>query len=420
MPDDFNDPRAISYSREAGKGRRGSQAGCLILFFGLFFVIGFVASYFLLFVPLWKVYQADRWVKTPCVITSSRVESHAGDEGGTTYSIAMEYDYSYEGRPHHGNRYNFGLGSSSGRKGKQDVVDQYPAGSKRECFVNPLNPSESVINRNFTGGMWFGLIPLIFVLVGLIGIGFGVRSWIMPKATKLEIPNTLGPASSWSPESLPQRDLFASSDLSRLSPDGFVTLSTSQSGLAGCLVLLVIAGIWNTVVGFFLSHIITSFQRGRPEWFMTFFSIPFVIVGALLLYGIVYTFLKLFNPRPVVAVRPGKICLGQSMTLRWRFTGQTNSIRQLKVELIGKERATYRRGTSTYTDEEVFATLPVMDTSNPMEISSGEQEVSIPADSMHSFKSSNNEISWGLRIDGDIAWWPNVNETYPIAIEPIV
>lgn len=217
----------------------------------------------------------------------------------------------------------------------------------------------------------------------------------------------------------PSRDLFSTPHAPQdLGPDGFTTISSSKAGLIGCSVLLVFAAIWNAAVGFMLREVIASFQRGRPEWFLCFFSIPFVLVGALVLYAVVYTFLAPFNPRPMVGIRPAKTPLGETITVRWRFKGQSTSIRQLKIELRGKERATYRRGTSTYTDEETFSKLPILDSTNPMEIGNGELAWTIPANSMHSFKSQHNEIIWSLHFEGDIAWWPDVNEIYPIQIEP--
>ncbi|MGC8140705.1 DUF3592 domain-containing protein, partial [Salmonella enterica] len=69
-----------------------------------------------------------------------------------------------------GNRYNFSFGSSSGREGKQKVVDKYPPGSDAVCYVNPRRPEQAVISRAMPGDIWFGVIPVVFLLVGVGGM----------------------------------------------------------------------------------------------------------------------------------------------------------------------------------------------------------------------------------------------------------
>ncbi len=416
MANDFADQRSLSHS--AGLHLH-SKPGCFVVFFGLLFVVAGVTSYFLILIPLWQVYQTSGWVKIPCTIVSSHVASHRGDNGRATYSVAIEYDYTYREQSYRGDRYSCMVGASGGREEKEQVVRQYPPGSQQDCFVNPANPRESMLNRDFVDEMSYGLLPLVFALVGLIGMGLSIRTWLMPSSDKFELPGEIRPNMDWRAGSQISRDLSSTAhDLENFAPDGFVTLSSSKSGLFGCGVILLFGAIWNSAVGFMLREVIASFQRGRPEWFLCFFSIPFVLIGLLMLYALVYSLLALFNPRPVVGVRPGKIPLGEIMTLRWRFTGQATSIRQLKIELIGKEKATYSRGTRTYSDEEIFATRTILDSTSPLEISSGEMPWTLPADSMHSFKSEHNEIIWAIRFEGDIAWWPNINETYPIQVEP--
>jgi hypothetical protein len=35
---------------------------------------------------------------------------------------------------------------------------------------------------------------------------------------------------------------------------------------------------------------------------------------------------------------------------------------------------------------------------------------------MHSFKSDNNRIVWTLHVHGDIAFYPDVNDEFPITV----
>jgi hypothetical protein len=35
---------------------------------------------------------------------------------------------------------------------------------------------------------------------------------------------------------------------------------------------------------------------------------------------------------------------------------------------------------------------------------------------MHSFKSDNNEIVWLVQTDGDVAWWPDLDDAFPFRV----
>lgn len=153
---------AVKKSRTAG-------IGCMIPFFGVFALMGGVAFWAMGIRPLMKALEARSWVETPAVVTASEVERHAGSKG-STYNIAIAFGYTFEGVERHGKRYDFNSGSSSGEADKQRVVERFPVGAKTTCWVNPKNPAEAVIDRNL--GWWFlwGLFPLIFLAVGLIGM----------------------------------------------------------------------------------------------------------------------------------------------------------------------------------------------------------------------------------------------------------
>jgi hypothetical protein len=116
---------------------------------------------------------------------------------------------------------------------------------------------------------------------------------------------------------------------------------------------------------------------------------------------------------------PGRPRLGETLSLRWAFTGQSNRLHHLRIVLEGREEATYRRGTDTYTDRQVFATLGVVDSTADWEIPRGATEVSIPEDTMHSFDGSSNKIVWEVKVAGAIDRWPDVEQSFPITVRPL-
>ena len=38
---------------------------------------------------------------------------------------------------------------------------------------------------------------------------------------------------------------------------------------------------------------------------------------------------------------------------------------------------------------------------------------------MHSFGADNNKVVWELKVSGEIARWPDVDESFPITIRPL-
>jgi hypothetical protein len=98
--------------------------------------------------------------------------------------------------------------------------------------------------------------------------------------------------------------------------------------------------------------------------------------------------------------------------------GRTDRISKLTIRLEGREEARYRRGTSTYTDRNVFAIIPVVETTSAIEIARGEVSFTIPHNTMHSFEAPNNKIIWEIKLRGEIARWPDVITDYPLQVLP--
>jgi len=196
-------------------------------------------------------------------------------------------------------------------------------------------------------------------------------------------------------------------------------LKSQATPLATFIVISIVCLLWNGVVGIFLGgFIIQGFMKNDPHWVATIIIIPFALVGLLLILGVLHSFLSLFNPRPIITMLTPELWLGGRLDIRWQFSGNAGRIRQLKIQLEGEERATYRRGTTTHTDKETFAKIQLVDTTMSSEIASGQATIDIPLRTMHSFKSGRNEIAWSMLVDGDIRFWPNVSQRFTLVILP--
>jgi MFS family permease len=382
------------------------------LFFLIFFAFGAVFLFFAFIQPLVRIREAQSWPETPCVVLSSQVRSHS-DSDGTTYNVDILYRYQIGDREFKSNRYDFMGGSSSGYQGKKEIVDRYPPGAQTVCYVNPRDPADAVLHRGTSAAMWFGLIPLVFVLIGVIGF-FASWRWARRRAAA-------PPAAAWMPKAVPDRGRDARREgWAAAAPRGPVTLKPKASPIAQFLGLCFAALFWNGIVVVFAVQAAGGVSRGEWifGWFLAIFLIPFVLVGLFLIGAVVYQFLALFNPRPEVTVSSGVIPLGGSVEVTWKFAGLSRRIRRFRMFLEGREEATYRRGTDTVTDKRVFARLDLTDARSPYEIRSGRVTLRIPAEAMHSFECDNNKIIWTIRIHGEIDRWPDVKEEFPIVVLP--
>jgi hypothetical protein len=387
-------------SKATGKGPRW----ILVLFFGVFFLAGSGFFYGFFLRAYFRIQEARSWVETPCTIVSSKVESHTGGDS-TTYSINMVYSYTVDGVEYKSSRYSFMTGSSSGYSGKRAVVEANPPGHKTVCYVDPENPIEAVLERGFVADMWFGLIPAVFILVGAGGMFFTVRSMLRKgEEERLGI-------------SRKARD-FGRRERTAPSPTGRVTLEPTSSPTGKLIGITVAAVFWNGIVSVFVWQIVKGWRAGHGEWFGTIFLIPFMLIGLVLIGGIFYQILALFNPRPRITVSSNAVSLGGMVELDWQFSGRVDRISDLKITLEGREEATYRRGTNTHTDKEVFREILIAEERDRFNMASGRTTFTIPADTMHSFKAENNEIVWTLKIHGDIASWPDVNDEFEFKVLP--
>lgn len=359
----------------------------------LFLVAGSTIFYFLTVRTFFQVQSARHWVETPAVVVASEVKSHSGSKG-STYSVHITYRYEVNGRSHQADRYDFLGGSFSGYNGKAKIVRQYPPGRKITCFVNPANPADAVLVRGFVPMMLiFGLLlPVTF-----IAFGAGMIAVLLRGQT---VRGTYTP------------------DQPSYSSPGPVELKPKVSPILKVVGAVLIALFWNGIDSVFVWQAVKGWQQGHPDYFLTIFLIPFVLIGLALIGAIFYFLLALGNPRPVLALSSSCIPLGGQLSVDWKLMGRAEAVQRLRLWLEGREEAVYQRGTSTYTDKAVFTSIPIADSTSAFEIESGRCTVTLPASTMHSFKAKYNRIIWTLKLSGEIPRWPDVSEEFEITVTP--
>ena len=371
----------------------GKALGCLAGFFGLFFAVGLGTFYFFFAKPAMRIAAARSWRATPCVVLSSRVRTHEGDDGDT-YSVDVLYEYDFGGRTYQSNRFQFLGGSSGGRAAKEAVVARHRPGTRTVCWVDPADPQEAVLVRSFTKDYWVGLVPLVFLAAG----GGGLL-WVSSMARRKRAGTTPG---------------FSAGEAGT----GPVALELKSTPIRKFVIILFVGLFWNGIVSVFVWQAVKGWRSGHPDGCLTVFLVPFVLVGLLMIWGLFHQFLALFNPRPRLTLSSRSIPLGGSAALDWSFSGAAGRIEKLRIFVEGREECQYRRGTDVHTDKETFATIEVLDVPGLARGASGNATLRIPADTMHSFTASHNKVVWTLKLRGEIRSWPDVVDEFDIAVRP--
>ncbi|MEM7350536.1 MAG: DUF3592 domain-containing protein [Acidobacteriota bacterium] len=386
------------------KVRQAKTGGCLVFgFFGVFAIAGLASAYFLTWKPLSGLLEARTWEAKECVILSSRVAENRSSDG-TTYRVEMRYSYETEWGSYEGDRYNFSIGSSSGYENKAQIVAVHPPGSETTCYVDPDDPTRSVINREPGACLWWGVFPLPFLAVGCGGL-----LWLLTPTGRRQ----MGPRRAMGQDSAPAP--FRATAQS----SGSLELEAGMSPVGNLVGSVLIAAFWNGIVSLFVFGVILpSWRSGDIEWIPTLFMIPFALVGLGLIGFVFYLLLALFNPRPRLILDDGHLTPGSETALRWQISGRAGRIQKLTVEMEGRESARYRRGTNTYTDHHTFYQSELVSEARFGRLHRGEVALAVPAGTLPTFEAPNNKIEWRLKIHGDIPFWPDMNAEFPIQVYP--
>jgi hypothetical protein len=239
--------------------------------------------------PIGSYLGSKDWEISHATVTESKLD---WDDGAARVDI--KYSYRIDGNDYNGERYgwdrsrqNFGIAE------KQKIVDRHNIGSSVTIWIDPDEPSESVINRSHTGISGINLLfPIPFLLVGICGISFAwLAGWATARTRVL-----MGLLA----ETAEQNGLPSIAGQLRYPPNGKdpsrkLVFSMAQGRVEGFGILFA-AIFWNGIVGVFLSLLVEFIISGDgTALFLGPFLIPFVIIGVWL----IITAVKRFRaPRP--------------------------------------------------------------------------------------------------------------------------
>ena len=161
--------------------------------------------------------------------------------------------------------------------------------------------------------------------------------------------------------------------------------------------LLVACLLWNGVVAGLAVLAIRGHLEGRPDWLLTLFVVPFLLVGLGLIALLVRQLLRATGVGPtLVEISDHPLLPGGQYQV---FVSQSSSfkINALELSLVCEEEATYRQGTNTRTETRQVYSRQVFSRQGIEREHGGtfeaEGDLHVPAAAMHSFKADHNAIT---------------------------
>ena len=156
--------------------------GCAILFLLPFALVGFGMAW-LIVASVWTWLDTRSWVETPCTVLTAEVEEDWGDT--TTYSVTASYEYEWQENAYQGWKVSNYFGSDNigtfHITKARELKEKIAQGGKSRCFVNPDDPSEAVLFRDFRGEILLFNLAFVFTFGG-VGFSGLITVWIQKKA----------------------------------------------------------------------------------------------------------------------------------------------------------------------------------------------------------------------------------------------
>jgi hypothetical protein len=343
------------------------------------------------------------WRETEAEVIWSRVRSRSSSDG-TTYAVDLFYRYQVDGREYRSNRYDLVGGSSSGSRGKHEVVRAHPPGSRLTVRVDPQRPWRAVVERSPGWMALLGLFPLPFLAVGFFGLRWTLRQRHRGGSV-----------------SRPRGGHRAALEARRSGPPPLAAgewVRAGASRVGAFIGLLVFALIWNGFILFFMRQVNAGSDGGLVGGFFSLFMIPFILVGIGVAAGSVYAFAAIFAPRFDLQLAAGELKPGRSVRLQWRRSGGFGETRDFALLLLGREEATYSQGSSNSTARSVFHEEVLFESTVPQAISTGAVSVRIPSDAVPTFRGEHNRIRWFLVLQARVPRLPDIHDEREILVLP--
>lgn len=321
------------------------------------------------------------------------------------------------------------LNFSSDAEKTRQILSGFKADDVVDCWYSAKNPSEVfVVWESGIWGWFFLALSFSLTVLGAVGFFFNFRLSAFSEERKLAFSSASGDS--------PFRHLFepsTSPDWPTI-PDIRVVNESPGTHLAfrlplGNRPLFPLIGIalfalaWNIVAWTILFQSFFHPAENRADQIIeVLLRSLFFGVGIILFVGVLRQVLQAFSlgltlleisDHPIYPGRRYRILLRQTGLLRFR---------RFAVDVACEEIARFHQGTDTITNRKIVFSQNLFEREDfeTTAAVSLEQEffLQLPLQAMHSFRMENNEVSWKLEIEIQIAGWPKIRRECPIVVRP--
>jgi len=418
------------YEKKRGNRSTGSKTvGSLgeALFFGALLALGcggLVLILVMLVIPEWRANHA--FLEAPCVVLDKRVGRHEGGDG-VRYRPEIRIQYEVAGKRYVIWTYDLRAAYSPGEEAAQEVLGRFAPNERHSCWYDPSDPSVAVLKRGYSWWFWLWLVvPVCLALIGGGGVIYTLCTWGKSAERRAAQARQVPGLDLF--DAVPRRERpfpFVPAEKEITDSPGTVLafrLPAARSPAWSLGLWLAACLLWNAVVAPLAVMVVNGFVSGRPDWFMTIFLAPFLLIGIGLLVVFLRQFLVTAGVGPtLVEISELPLHPGRSYEL---FLSQTGRLRMnsLEVFLVCDEEATYRHGTNVRTETHRVYRQPLLRREG-FEVRRGVPfearfAVEVPAGAMHSFRSDHNEVRWKIVVHGDVAGWPGYDRSFPLLVYP--
>jgi hypothetical protein len=140
--------------------------GCVLVIFGLFFLVGIgILTY--AFVCASRSNAAAEWPTTPGKLTRVEMHQDTDTDNNKTFRVDVEYTYTVDGTAYVGSRVAFGYTASSDHESHDEIYKKLKAAKTVDVRYDPENAGSSVlsfgIHRSIRMMLGFGIVWLVFI-----------------------------------------------------------------------------------------------------------------------------------------------------------------------------------------------------------------------------------------------------------------
>ena len=288
-----------------------------------------------------------------------------------------------------------------------------------------MNPTPAIYTPGF--GFWLMVIVLgSFVLSGgwgvvhtvmQVGTSIERRSALVRRAAGIDLLRDAMPSVKEYPNVPRDAHLTNSPGVTLAFRLPVVSSSTWKLWFATAFCL-----IFSGLTSVLIVVAVNSHLHQRPEWFLTLFLVPLVLVNV---WSILYFSRELWSQTRIgptcVEIEDHPLLPGREYSVFLAQAGRF-SLRLLEMKLVCAEEATYHQGTDIRTESRVVSEQNVfrresvrIEPGVPFEI---QEAVRVPDQAMHSFQSGHNAVHWKLVVRAEPESGPCFVRSFPVIVYP--